>query len=194
MKRGVKMEVEFKAWPKIPRGQNESVSITEKIDGTNACIIINKDSKIIGVQSRKRLITPKYDNYGFAGWVKRNRESLETMGEGYHYGEWAGLGIQKNHHGFSEKQLMLFNTQRWNPNNPNLPDCCSVVPLLYEGDLESDTVDDVMIQLRESYIGVNTQDNLTLKPEGVVVWYHKTRRYAKFTFEDQGGKWKKEGC
>lgn len=34
-------QVEFKEWPKIPRGQNEIVSITEKINGTNACIIIN---------------------------------------------------------------------------------------------------------------------------------------------------------
>jgi hypothetical protein len=184
------LDIEFKEWPKIPRGQNEVVSITEKIDGTNACIVIDEDSKIVRVQSRKRFITPENDNYGFAGWVERNRESLETMGEGYHYGEWAGLGIQKNHHGFSEKQLMLFNTQRWNPNNPNLPECCSVVPLLYEGELLNNTVEDAMSNLHQVYRSDNIINQSTLKPEGIVVWYHKTRRYAKFTFDNQEGKWK----
>jgi len=48
-------DVDFKAWPKIPRENPFNVTITEKIDGTNACIII-KDGEIIGVQSRKRLI------------------------------------------------------------------------------------------------------------------------------------------
>lgn len=30
----------FKAWPKIHRLENEVYHISEKIDGTNACIII----------------------------------------------------------------------------------------------------------------------------------------------------------
>jgi len=32
----------FKAWPKIPRLENEIFHITEKIDGTNACIVIEQ--------------------------------------------------------------------------------------------------------------------------------------------------------
>ena len=31
----------FIAWPKIPRYENDTVVITEKIDGTNACIAIH---------------------------------------------------------------------------------------------------------------------------------------------------------
>ena len=34
--------VEFKEWPKIPRGLGEQMTITEKIDGTNACIIVEE--------------------------------------------------------------------------------------------------------------------------------------------------------
>ena len=60
--------VEFKAWPKIGRYNPFNVTITEKMDGTNACIII-EDGFIVGVQSRKRLITPDDDNFGFAQWV-----------------------------------------------------------------------------------------------------------------------------
>ena len=38
------MSVEFKPWPKIGRDNPFVVTITEKMDGTNACIII-KDGK-----------------------------------------------------------------------------------------------------------------------------------------------------
>ena len=36
----------FKKWPKIPRLENEVYYITEKIDGTNACIIIDYSGEI----------------------------------------------------------------------------------------------------------------------------------------------------
>ena len=32
--------VEFKAWDKIPRENPFKVTISEKIDGTNACVIV----------------------------------------------------------------------------------------------------------------------------------------------------------
>lgn len=34
--------IEFEAWPKTPRLSNSSCTITEKIDGTNACVIIQE--------------------------------------------------------------------------------------------------------------------------------------------------------
>ena len=58
----------FIAWPKIPRYENDSVIITEKIDGTNACIAIHDDGTY-HVQSRNNIITPERDNAGFARWV-----------------------------------------------------------------------------------------------------------------------------
>ena len=175
------MTIEFKAWEKIPRENPFNVTITEKMDGTNACIII-KDGEIVGCQSRKRLITPEDDNYGFAGWVDRNDRELEKLGDGYHYGEWAGLGIQKNPHDLPEKQFYLFNTFRWNPENPNRPDCCKVVPILFQGMITPETIPQLLIDLQES-----AEENQT--PEGVVAYYHAFRKYTKHTIKSPNGKW-----
>ena len=170
--------LEFKAWPKIPRGLGEKVTITEKIDGTNACIVIDGGA-IVGVQSRKRFITPDDDNYGFARWVLDNDEELIGLGDGYHYGEWAGLGIQKNPHNLPEKVFFLFNAGRWTSDTK--PKCCSVVPVLYHGELSPDTIDDAMQYLREC--------SVECKPEGIIVYHHNSRQLYKYTFEHSKGKW-----
>ena len=176
-------DVEFKAWPKIPRENPFKVTITEKLNGTNSCIVIQQ-GEIVGVQSRKRFITPDDDNYGFAKWVAENREDLLTLGDGYHYGEWVGLGIQKNPHCLERKEFFLFNTFRWNPDNPNRPKCCEVVPTLFVGLLQADTVDACLQELRDC-AGDET-------PEGVVVYYHAFRKYTKHTIISPNGKWAKD--
>lgn len=173
--------VEFKAWEKIPRENPFNVTITEKMDGTNACIIIT-DGEIVGVQSRKRLITPEDDNYGFAGWVERNNDDLLNLGDGYHYGEWAGLGIQKNPHTLDEKRFFLFNTFRWNPDNPNRPSCCDVVPILFQGELTPSKIPELLEALSAS-----AKEGQT--PEGVIVYYHAFRKYTKHTIKSPNGKW-----
>lgn len=174
--------VQFEAWPKIPRGNPFLVTITEKMNGTNACIII-QDGIVVGVQSRKRLIFPgkETDNYGFAGWVERNEEEIRTMGNGRHFGEWAGLGIQKNPHCLKEKEFFLFNTERWNPNNPNKPECCNVVPVLFQGEMNARTIPDLM----EDQLDTAGLTN----PEGVVVYYHNSRTMTKHTHDYPEGKW-----
>ncbi len=169
-------DVEFIAWPKIPRGQLENVTITEKIDGTNACVII-KGGEMVGVQSRKRLITPEDDNYGFAKWAWENSSELSQLGDGYHYGEWAGVGIQKNPHNFEGRKFLLFNTHRYG----NAPECCDVVPILYEGPLLPETIKSIYVRTEVHAKGYT--------PEGIVVWYHGTRRYEKYTFKTPQGKW-----
>ncbi len=185
------MSVEFREFPKIPRGQNETITITEKIDGTNACVIV-QDGVVVGAQSRNRIITPEADNFGFANWVYSNTDKLVALGDGYHYGEWAGPGIQSNPHQLDKKRFFLFNTARWNESNPGRPDCCDVVPILYEGTSEiipgefegfhdpiQETFDKLLVDAK----------TLGYTPEGIVVWYHKTRRYEKYTFKNQNGKW-----
>ena len=174
------MTIEFKAWEKIPRENPFNVTISEKIDGTNACIII-ADGEIVGVQSRKRFITPEDDNYGFAAWVEENKDELITMGDGYHYGEWAGLGIQKNPLQLERKHLFLFNTFRWNENNPNRPSCCDVVPVLYQGTLKPETIPDLLEELKSK----------DTEREGVVAYYHAFRKYTKHTIKSPNGKWHK---
>jgi len=177
------MTTEFKAWPKIPRGSNENICISEKMDGTNACIVI-EDNKIVAVQSRKRFIKVGDDNFGFASWVESNTAELLKLGEGYHYGEWAGAGIQKNPHNIVGKKFFLFNTSRWS--NPSRPDCCDVVPVLYAGKYSIDAITDTMIKLKDQA----NEDGYT--PEGMVVWYCKTRRFEKYTFKFSKGKWSEE--
>lgn len=186
------MSVEFKPWPKIYR-ENSNIIISEKIDGSTGCIIINdwydtvsnKDRlEVVGVQSRKRLITPLDDNYGFAAWVYDNQNELLKLGPGYHYGEWAGPGINKNRHKLNEKRFFMFNTLRWGDHNPNTPDVCDVVPVLYEGEGEPGIIQDVMndLLLVRSQQGIN--------PEGVVVFNKSTQLMTKYTYEAPKGKWR----
>lgn len=132
--------IEFEAWPKTPRLSAGGVTITEKIDGTNAAVIImpentkwdefhaeprlsnavsrmwvpDKDQVyLIGAQSRKRLIFPGEDNAGFAAWVQWNAgELLDLLGPGRHFGEWWGQGIQRRY-GMDRKVFSLFNTHKW---------------------------------------------------------------------------------
>lgn len=171
-------EVEFKAWPKIPRGSGEHLVVTEKIDGTNSCVIV-QGGEVVGTQSRKRMISPGDDNYGFAAWVETHKEEFAAMGDGYTYGEWAGPGINGNNHALEEKTLFLFNTDRWGPHNPNTPKCCKVVPIIFEGD-ELD-IETLMSDLKKSAT--------TYEPEGLVVYSRNTRSYVKYTFKFANGKW-----
>lgn len=179
----MKPDLEFMPWPKIGRGDPFKVTITEKIDGTNGCIVI-ADGEIIAVQSRKRFITPgkHTDNYGFAGWVEIHKEELLLLGDGHHYGEWAGEGIQGNPLKLEGKHFFLFDVFRWNPDNPGRPECCDVVPMLYQGTLQPDTIANIMADL-------DAQEN---EHEGIVVYYHAFRARTKHTFKHPDGKWKQE--
>lgn len=140
--------MEFKAWPKIPRVSNKKEIYTEKIDGTNACIVISPYTEgdeqqrvfidqglTLRCQSRTRFITPENDNFGFARWAYSNgTELIVGLGEGHHYGEWWGSGIQRGY-GQEEKIFSLFNTRRWGPHNPNTPTCVRVVPTIHKNSL-----------------------------------------------------------
>jgi hypothetical protein len=104
--------LEFSEFPKMARLSRE-VIITEKIDGTNAQILITKDNRLL-TGSRTRWITPNDDNYGFAKWVEENREEVLKLGIGRHFGEWWGSGIQRGYNlPKGEKRFSLFNVSRW---------------------------------------------------------------------------------
>lgn len=170
---------EFRGWPKIPRDKGNNVTITEKIDGTNACVIV-RDDEVVGMQSRNRLIKPGDDNMGFAFWVHENREALATLGDGYHYGEWAGPGIQKNPHMLEEKTFFLFNTFR---PQESLPECVKQVAVLYNGPYSQEARDRAMSDL---WAGASAAGYI---PEGIIIYFHDSRTYVKDTFANRGGKW-----
>ncbi len=177
--------IEFRAWPKIPRVENRKEFYTEKIDGTNACIIctfLETENKPIAVvltevgplyihaQSRARLITPYDDNFGFARWVQENFMELSKLGEGYHFGEWWGKGIQRGYNQ-TEKHFSLFNTARWGTHNPNTPACVSVVPLI-----EANTAEEAKQKLIEN--GSFAAPGF-MNVEGIVIYEYQTKSYWK---------------
>lgn len=85
--------LEFTEFPKMARLSREII-ITEKIDGTNAQILITESGELF-VGSRTRWITVQDDNFGFAKWVSENKETIMQLGKGRHFGEWWGSGIQR---------------------------------------------------------------------------------------------------
>ena len=169
--------ITFEAFPKLPR-LHKNVTITEKIDGTNAQIIITEDGDI-GAASRTRLITPQDDNFGFAKWVEGNKDELLKLGPGRHFGEWWGLGIQRGY-GLKEKRFSLFNSYRWTREKP--PECCSVVPILYEGVYDDEAVRFAWFDLRD--YGSKAAPGF-MDPEGLVMWHDAAKSYFKVPFKQE---------
>ena len=192
--------IEFKEWPKTPRLFRDMI-VTEKIDGTNAAIIIEEhdgsgDSNatlvapsdrtqyVVGAQSRKRLITPKDDNFGFARWVFDNADDLvHALGPGRHYGEWWGSGIQRGY-GLQngEKRFSLFNVKRYADMFSMVPNL-GTVPVLFEGPFDLDDVTSWLETLR-------TTGSLAapgfMNPEGVVVFHAASGAVYKATLDNDG--------
>jgi hypothetical protein len=192
-KEGVMVGVlpEFQAWPKTERLKGLHVTITEKIDGTNAAVII-EGGKVVGCQSRKRLLSPgkDTDNFGFAGWVEESKDLLRTLGDGYHYGEWAGPGIQKNPHGLDKKTFFLFSASRWNDDpRPafDLPQL-SVVPVLYQGPYNPNLIDEIMDDLDHGHLGISDGKEGT-QAEGMIIYFNQFRMSVKHTLVAPEGKW-----
>jgi len=169
---------EFEQFQKIARLSRNCV-ITEKIDGTNACVFIGEDGEFL-VGSRTRWITPNDDNYGFAGWAVSHKDELMGLGVGRHFGEWWGSGCQRGY-GLTngEKRFSLFNTGRWNDLTPP-PACCHVVPVLYAGIFTSTAIDTCIDILRTR--GSRAAPGF-MKPEGVVIYQTAGRCYFKKTLE-----------
>lgn len=172
---------EFVGFPKIARWNRELV-VTEKIDGTNAQILITEAGEVFA-GSRSRWITPEADNHGFAKWVLANAPALALeLGPGRHFGEWWGQGIQRRY-GLTEKRFSLFNYERWKDAPLTL---CRVVPLLWSGPLELFSVDKVLNDLRDhgSYAAPGFMD-----PEGIVIFHTAANICFKKTLKgDEGGK------
>lgn len=164
--------IEFKAFNKIPRWSRDVV-ITEKIDGTNACIYIGENGEFL-TGSRTRWITPNDDNFGFSQWAHDNKEELFKLGHGLHFGEWWGKGIQRNY-GINEKRFSLFNTSRWNEETK--PNCCHVVPVLYSGMLTAHCVDIEIMHLENT----GSKAAEFSKPEGIIIYHVAANMYFKKT-------------
>lgn len=193
----------FERFPSLTRF-SQGWSISEKIDGTNGQVIIspctnsyekyreralfNKDNLFLFAGSRSRLITPENDNFGFARWVQDNAEMLiSTLGEGRHYGEWWGQGIQRGY-GLTEKRFSLFNTLRWK--QENLPEGLYVVPCLVNNEYLDNpgTRAEHTLTLLKEYGSCAAPG--FMDPEGIVMFHRASGVAFKKTFDyDEYGKW-----
>jgi hypothetical protein len=194
--------MEFVPFDKIPRLTREC-TVTEKIDGTNASILITEDGQFL-TGSRTRWIAPEDDNFGFSKWAHQNREELMALGVGHHFGEWWGSGIQRGY-GLPKgiKRFSLFNTKRWARHgfplkvyptaNPQVtssqlypPACCDVVPVVYEGLFDTAMIDALIDTMRErgSFAELGF-----MNPEGIIIWHHAAGQYFKKTLE-KDSEWK----
>jgi hypothetical protein len=189
----------FEPFPKLAR-LSRGCTITEKLDGTNAQIIIRKHEGLpvstdfsawleqedgwyeITAGSRTRLIRPgkDTDNYGFAGWAWAHATELMGLGEGRHFGEWYGRDIQRNY-GLAERRFALFDTSRWPSERPR-PACVDVVPVLHSGEFSTAAIDAVMTMLGAT--GSMAVPGY-MNPEGIVVYHSASRASFKKTFDDR---------
>lgn len=184
----------FKAWPKIPRLTNEIYHISEKIDGTNAAIIIQPlphisegkeptypqplytfytetaDAYGVWAQSRTRLITPEDDNFGFAKWVKENADTLiKDLGPGYYYGEWWGSGINRGY-GLDHKRFSLFNPTKQSSVCYNVPILCSCEQYALMSDINA-----CITTLKDGSVAAPGY----MRPEGLVLYAEQAKTYWK---------------
>jgi len=203
--------VTFEAWPKIGRLYKPMV-ISEKIDGTQAAFgvtPIGDDDPIpagafmhvydpvlglaaVHAQSRKRLITPDNDNFGFAEWVAKNaHELVKTLGSGLHFGEWWGSGIQRGY-GLDHKRFSLFNTHRWSwLNDPIAREAREIhsqlwcVPVLTEWEFDTREVRLVLQALQRDG---SAAARGFMDPEGIVVFHTASRTPYKVTYDGDQAK------
>ena len=172
---------DFVGFPKMAR-LHRDIMITEKIDGTNAQVVVSDDCTSIRVASRTRWITPEDDNFGFARWAVDHTAELLTLGPGRHFGEWWGKGIQRGY-GLAEKRFSLFNAHRWDP--ATLPECINVVPVLYHGIFDMAQVSATMERLRT--FGSVASPGF-MEPEGIILYHLAGNVGFKKTLEGDEGK------
>lgn len=160
---------EFQAWPKIPRWKGERFVVTEKIDGTNGCIVVTVDGDIFA-QSRSKFLdeTSAGDNYGFCKWVNGHKNDLLSLGVGYHYGEWWGYGIQRGY-GAPDKRFSLFNI--W---HDSIPECVSKVPFM--GMNVEEALNKLQAEGSQAFPGY-------MRPEGVVLRAKQPEPYYKLIID-----------
>ncbi|MFG3244618.1 RNA ligase family protein [Streptomyces sp. NPDC048157] len=200
---------QFVEWPKTRRLFRDIV-ITEKLDGTNSAVHISafdnhapkpypEDSYtavvggtryIVTAQSRKRIITPgkTTDNYNFAEWVYDNAADLvRILGEGLHFGEWWGQGIQRRY-GMGEKRFSLFNADRYQETNARVGTAIvESVPVMYRGTFNEGAVTAALNKL--SRFGSVAAPGF-MNPEGICVYHSQTRSVFKVTLDNNdAGKW-----
>lgn len=192
---------EFEAWPKTLHVDKVlgKVIVTEKIDGTNACLFFYPNGEMF-VQSRNRIITPDQDNAGFAKWAYRNQKDLfYIFGPGRHYGEWWGHKIGRTYD-MTYNVFSVFNNGRFYKTEANSNDSMSTrahemglgeeisaVPHIFTGMYGSPEMDGAIdafsggMSLAALEYGIEYPN-----PEGVCFYFREFDKVAKLVFAHPG--------
>lgn len=193
--------MEFRSWGKTTRLDSEVV-VTEKIDGTNAAVVISSvfdpqdtsgtlvdlggKSVLVGAQSRKKTITPDNDNAGFATWVWDNASVLaRELGPGYHYGEWWGHKIQREYgRQNGERYFSLFDVYRYGTKDRELAGL-SVVPVIAQGTFTAGLIE-LAQDMIWKYGSLAVTDDF-YQAEGIVVLFKNNKARFKVKQDGEGG-------
>jgi hypothetical protein len=196
--------IEFEPWPKTPR-LYRNVTITEKIDGTNAAVIVKEfpygthvdgvpaNAKLVlgpgkmdndglpafeylvAAQSRRRIITPGNDNHGFAGWVWENAEYLARTLEEGHH-YGEWWGVGiQRGYNMSKRVFSLFNLRRWGHIEFD-NDQLRTVPIVFSGPFSDVAVENALARLE--YDGSLAAPGYD-RPEGVCVFHEDSNQVFK---------------
>lgn len=208
--------MEFQRWGETPRlFHDKGIVITEKLDGTNAAVIIEPvpgddiravaDADVanslavvrsihgvvlVGAQSRNKLLTLAEDNAGFAAWVFNNALTIANdLGYGRHFGEWWGNKIQRGYGllNASERYFSLFNVAKWaGANSFFSTEELGVVPVLYDGPFSQIAINVTLFNLQQQ--GSRAYHGY-MRPEGIVIYHRAANQVFKVTFDGDRPKW-----
>lgn len=184
----------FEGFPKVPR-LHRTITITEKLDGTNGFLHFLDDGRLL-VGSKGRYVTPgkSTDNFGFAAWAESHREELlAILGPGKHFGEWYGHKIGRGY-GLTTRRFALFNTSRWSRYSDNLSEGQSAItPEMCGGTLdvvevldEVDSFDSRRIQAMVDHLTIMGSRQVPgfRDPEGIIVYHSASRQIFKVTCDN----------
>jgi hypothetical protein len=181
----------FEPWPEIEQLGRCWITITQKIHGTNAQVLIQQNEETghydVFCGSRNRWLSLENDNYEFAKFVSEHQtEFIEKLGCGRWYGEWAGPGIGSAE-GLGEKTLFLFDVFKVPPGRP-LPPRVRPVPLLYSGAFDQAIIERTFDELKAG--GSRAVEGF-MRPEGIVVHIVGPNVRYKKVFKKEETKWDK---
>jgi hypothetical protein len=208
------MSSDYPSFGKIPRFHRDCM-ITEKLDGSNGLVEISRvpdgaghvqgagifpvdtpeGTCLVRAGSRNRWLTPEQDNYTFSRWAGENATELVKLGEGRHYGEWFGKGIQRGY-GLPDRRFALFNAARWfDPRNrdgshfnqflPNVEQCPEVVTVVPILSINGADILNAAVELIRG--GMESTGSIAVpgfpNPEGIMVFHMAGRHFYKILFD-----------
>jgi hypothetical protein len=163
-------QADFRGMPGIQRYLTADVTITEKVDGTNAVVMVTLNGDV-AAGSKSRWLTPENDNFGFAAYVQDNLDRFLELGVGMHYGEWMGNKIQRGY-GMDSREFVSFSWWREHSEHS-----FKTVPVLYSGVWDELTA---LCHLRELKECGSKLVSGFMNPEGIVIEFPKKANGARF--------------